>query len=104
MTNVVAPQGTALTEQHARMLKRYAEEVVLMFDADAAGQNAVVRSAEPLWEAGLVIRVAVLPQGHDPDSFVKEMGAEKLKNLITKAPSFFVYLLERLSEQHDPTI
>jgi DNA primase len=102
MTNVVAPQGTALTEQHARILKRYAEEVVLMFDADAAGQNAVVRSAEPLWEAGLVIRVAVLPQGHDPDSFVKEMGAEKLKNLITKAPSFFVYLLERLSEQHDP--
>ncbi|MGD0649741.1 MAG: DNA primase [Verrucomicrobiia bacterium] len=102
MTNVVAPQGTALTEQHARILKRYAEEVVLMFDADAAGQNAVVRSAEPLWEAGLVIRVAVLPRGHDPDSFVKEMGAEKLKNLITKAPSFFVYLLERLSEQHDP--
>jgi DNA primase len=102
MTNVVAPQGTALTEQHARILKRYAEEVVLMFDADAAGQNAVVRSAEPLWEAGLVIRVAVLPQGHDPDSFVKEMGAEKLKNLITKAPSFFVYLLERLSKQYDP--
>ena len=102
MTNVVAPQGTALTEQHARILKRYVEEVVLMFDADAAGQNAVVRSAEPLWEAGLVIRVAVLPQGHDPDSFVKEMGAEKLKNLITKAPSFFVYLLERLSKQYDP--
>jgi len=102
MTNVVAPQGTALTEQHARILKRYAEEVVLMFDADAAGQNAVVRSAEPLWEAGLVIRVAVLPQGHDPDSFVKEMGAEKLKNLITKAPSFFVYLLEHLSKQYDP--
>jgi len=102
MTNVVAPQGTALTEQHARILKRYAEEVVLMFDADAAGQNAVVRSAEPLWEAGLVIRVAVLPQGHDPDSFVKEMGAEKLKNLITKAPSFFVCLLEHLSKQYDP--
>ncbi|MGA2220224.1 MAG: DNA primase [Verrucomicrobiia bacterium] len=102
MTNVVAPQGTALTEQHARILKRYAEEVVLMFDADTAGQNAVVRSAEPLWEAGLVIRVAVLPQGHDPDSFVKEMGAEKLKNLITKAPSFFVYLLEHLSKQYDP--
>jgi DNA primase len=102
LIHVVAPQGTALTEQHARILKRYAEEVVLMFDADAAGQNAVVRSAEPLWEAGLVIRVAVLPQGHDPDSFVKEMGAEKLKNLVAKSPSFFVYLLERLSEQYDP--
>jgi DNA primase len=100
--NVVAPQGTALTEQHARILKRYAEEVVLMFDADAAGQNAIVRSAEPLWDAGVVIRVAVLPAGHDPDSFVKAFGAEKLKELVTKAPSFFLYLLDRLSQQHDP--
>jgi DNA primase len=100
--NVVAPQGTALTEHHARILKRYAEEVVLMFDADAAGQNAVVRSAEPLWDAGVVIRVALLPPGHDPDSFVKTLGAEKLKELLAKAPSFFVYLLDRLSKQHDP--
>lgn len=99
--NVVAPQGTALTEQHARILKRYAEEVVLMFDADAAGQNAIVRSAEPLWDAGVVIRVAVLPQGHDPDSFVKELGAEALKELVTKSPSFFSYLLDRLCQQHD---
>ena len=102
VANVVAPQGTALTEQHARILKRYAEEVVLMFDADAAGQNAVVRSAEPLWEAGIAIRVAVLPVGHDPDSFAIAFGADMLKNLVTKAPSFFVYLLESLSKQHDP--
>ena len=100
--NVVAPQGTALTEQHARILKRYAEEVVLMFDADAAGQNAIVRSAEPLWDAGIVILVAVLPEGHDPDSYVKVFGAEKLKELVAKSPSFFVYLLDRLSQQHDP--
>jgi DNA primase len=99
---VVAPQGTALTEQHARILKRYAEEVVLMFDADAAGQNAIVRSAEPLWDAGVVSRVAVLPPTHDPDSFVKAFGAEKLKELVAKAPSFFLYLLDRLSQQHDP--
>jgi DNA primase len=100
--NVVAPQGTALTEQHARILKRYAEEVVLMFDADAAGQNAIVRSAEPLWEAGIVIRVAVLPEGHDPDSFVKAFGADKLREMIANAPSFFAYLLDRLCRQHDP--
>lgn len=102
IANVVAPQGTALTEQHARILKRYAEEVVLMFDADAAGQNAVVRSAEPLWEAGLTIRVAVLPSGHDPDSLVKAEGAEKLKDLVSKSPSFFMYLLEKLSADYDP--
>jgi DNA primase len=102
ITNVVAPQGTALTDQHARILKRYAEEVVLMYDADEAGQKAIVRSAEPLWEAGMAMRVAVIPGNHDPDSFIKANGGEKLKNLITTGESFFVFLLERLSQQHDP--
>ena len=103
ITNVVAPQGTALTEQHARILKRYAEEVVLMYDADEAGQNAIVRSAEPLWEAGLALRVAVIPAGHDPDSFIKSQGGEKLRQLIADGESFFAYLLKRLSHQHDPS-
>ena len=103
LTNVVAPQGTALTEQHARILKRYAEEVVLMYDADEAGQNAIVRSAEPLWEAGLALRVAVIPAGHDPDSFIKAEGGEKLRQLIADGESFFAYLLKRLSHQHDPS-
>jgi DNA primase len=102
LANVVAPQGTALTEQHARILKRYAEEVVLMFDADTAGQNAAVRGAEALWDAGMAIRVVVLPEGHDPDSFVKTFGAEKLKTMVTSAPTFFVFLLERLTRLHDP--
>ena len=102
MTNVVAPQGTALTEQHARILKRYAEESVLMYDADEAGQNAIVRSAEPLWEAGLAMRVAVIPTGFDPDSFIKAHGGENLKKVITKGESFFVYLLGRLSQLNDP--
>ena len=101
VANVVAPQGTALTEQHARILKRYTDEVVLMFDADAAGQNAAVRSAEPLLAAGLVIKVVVLPKGHDPDSYVKAFGAEKLQKDVTNAPSFFVYLLDRLTSQFD---
>ncbi len=102
ITNVVAPQGTALTEQHARILKRYAEEVVLMYDADEAGQNAIVRSAEPLWEAGMAMRAAVIPAGHDPDSFIKAEGGEKLRALITGGESFFAYLLKRLSKQHNP--
>ena len=102
ITNVVAPQGTALTEQHARILKRYADEVVLMYDADEAGQNAIVRSAEPLWEAGLALRVAVIPAGHDPDSLIKAEGGAKLRELIDGGESFFAYLLQRLSHQHDP--
>jgi len=100
--NAVAPQGTALTEQHARILKRHADEAVLIFDADAAGQNAMVRSAEPLWENGMTLRVAVLPDGHDPDSFVKSYGRAALQELVAKAPSFFVFLLEKLSRENDP--
>ena len=102
LTNVVAPQGTAFTEQHARILKRYADEVVLMFDSDAAGQGAAVRNAEPLWDMGFVIRVAVLPAPHDPDSFIKEFGAEKLQTLMAGAEPFFDFLLGRLSREHDP--
>jgi len=100
--NVVAPQGTALTEHHARILKRYTDEVVLMFDADNAGQNAAVRSAEALLAAGLVIRVATLPGDHDPDSFIKQEGAEKLQAIIAGAPTFFSFFLDRLCQQLDP--
>jgi DNA primase len=101
LKNAVAPQGTALTEQHARILKRFADEVVLMFDADSAGEAAVVRSAEPLLAAGVVIRVVVLPEGHDPDSFLKTAGAAELEKLVTKAPGFFVYVLDRVSQLYD---
>jgi DNA primase len=100
--NVVAPQGTAFTEHHARILKRHADEAVLMFDSDHAGQNAAMKNAEPLWENGFAIRVVVLPTGHDPDSFVKAEGAEKLRGLIRSAPRFFDFLLDHLSRQHDP--
>jgi DNA primase len=99
--NVVAPQGTAFTEQHARILKRHTDEVILMFDSDEAGQNAAVRNAEPLWELGVTIRVALLPEKHDPDSFLKQHGATKLRELLDAAPGFFDFLLARLSRQHD---
>ena len=98
-TNVVAPQGTAFTEQHARILKRHTDEVVLMFDGDEPGQNAAVRNAEPLWELGVSIRVALLPEGHDPDSFLKQHGPSKLRELLDAAPGFFDFLLHRLSRQ-----
>ena len=60
--NVVAPQGTALTSDHVRILKRYVEEVVLCFDSDNAGQNAAVRSLDSLLASGLAIRVASCPR------------------------------------------
>jgi DNA primase len=75
--------------------------VVLMFDSDEAGQKAAVRSAEPLWDMGFTLRVALLPAGDDPDSFVKKFGSEKLRELIDNAPRFLTFLLERLARQHD---
>jgi DNA primase len=100
--NVVAPQGTALTGDHGRILKRYADEVVLCFDSDSAGQKAAVRSLEALAPVGLSIRVLNLPPPHDPDSYIREMGAEALKEAVKQAPEYFEFLLNRLCEQTDP--
>lgn len=99
--NIVAPQGTAFTDQHARILKRYVPEVVLCFDSDEAGQNAAVRSLDHLLSSGLAVRVAVVPAPHDPDSFIKSVGGEKFRELIKGAKGFFDYYLERLSKQND---
>jgi DNA primase len=101
--NIVAPQGTAFTAEHARILKRYVEEVVLCFDSDEAGQSAAVRSLEHLLASGLAVRVAVVPAPHDPDSFVKEFGSEAFKQLIEQAAGFFDYYLNRLCTVHDPS-
>jgi DNA primase len=101
--NVVAPQGTAFTDQHARILKRYVDEVVLCFDSDEAGQNAAVRSLDHLLASGLAVRVAVVRAPHDPDSFIKNFGGEKFQELIQKADGFFDYYLNRLCAQNDAT-
>jgi DNA primase len=94
--NIVAPQGTAFTDQHARIIKRYANEVVLCFDSDNAGQNAIVRSLDHLLASGLAVRVAVVPAPHDPDSFIKNFGGEKFRELVQNAEGFFDYFLNRL--------
>ncbi len=101
--NIVAPQGTALTADHARILKRYVDEVVLCFDSDNAGQNAAVRSLDSLLASGLAIRVATVPAPHDPDSFIKQSGGEAFKQLIEHAEGFFDYYLNRLCATNDPT-
>ncbi|MEY2428297.1 MAG: primase [Verrucomicrobiota bacterium] len=101
--NVVAPQGTAFTADHAGILKRYVEEVVLCFDSDEAGQNAAVRSLENLLASGLAVRVAVVPSPHDPDSFIKASGGPAFKQLIEGAEGFFDYYLNRLCALNDVT-
>ena len=99
--NVVAPQGTALTTDHARILKRYVSEAVLCFDSDKAGQNAVQRSADDLLRFGLAVRVTSLPSPHDPDSFFREKDAAAFQKIVERAPGYFDYLLESLCRTHN---
>ncbi len=101
--NVVAPQGTAFTADHARILRRYVEEVVLCFDSDAAGQNASVRALDHLLASNLAVRVAIVPAPHDPDSYIKESGPAAFKQLIERAEGFFDYYLSRLCATNDVT-
>jgi len=99
--NIVAPQGTALTPDHARILKRYVEEAVLCFDADTAGQNAATRSLDPLLAAGLAVRVATIPSGKDPDDFIKEHGGEAFRDILNKAEGFFDWYVKHLCATND---
>ena len=101
--NVVAPQGTAFTADHARLLKRYVNEVVLCFDSDEAGQNAAARSLDHLLAAELAVRVAVVPRPHDPDSFIKALGGTAFRQLIEQAEGFFDYYLNRLCSINEVT-
>jgi DNA primase len=93
--NVVAPQGTAFTENQARLLKRFVNEVVLCFDADAAGNKAAERSLDALLQNDLIVRVAEMPAGEDPDSLVRREGKEKFEKRVAVARDFFDYWIER---------
>jgi DNA primase len=99
--NVVAPQGTAFTPDQARIIKRYADEVVLCFDADNAGQNAAVKALDPLLGAGLNMRVMTIPSGKDPDEFIRENGGDAFVELVGKAAGFFDWYLDRLAATND---
>jgi len=99
--NVVASAGTALTADHARMLRRYAERAVLVFDGDAAGIAAAVRGVESLFGVDLEVRVISLPQGHDPDSYVREHGSEAFLALIEGAQPALDFLIAWVATRED---
>jgi DNA primase len=96
--NVVATLGTALTERHAQILKRFTKNVVVLFDGDEAGQRATERSLPILLQAGLIPRGLFLPNELDPDEFVAEHGAEALQALVTSSPELFVLVFEKKLE------
>jgi len=83
--NVVATLGTALTPMQARLLKQLASKIVLVYDADTAGQKAALRALPILLKEGLKIEILILPEGDDPDSFVQREGENAFLRLINKA-------------------
>lgn len=94
--NVVAGQGTAFTEFHAKALKRLCNEVILCYDSDHAGYKAAGRAFEILSPIGLTVKVAALPPGEDPDSLIRKQGKEAFQQVLDSAVDFLEYQILRL--------
>ncbi|MBR4100202.1 MAG: DNA primase [Clostridia bacterium] len=92
-SNAVAPLGTAFTPEQVNLIARYTKEIVLMLDADAAGQKAIRRASQLLENSGLNVKVVVIPDGKDPDEFIKNNGADRFKALLQGAVSDIEYKL-----------
>ncbi len=103
-TNVVAPLGTAFTREQLRMIKRFAERVTLLFDGDAAGAKAAVRGVPLFLAEQIAGRVALLPEGHDPDTFIREKGLAPLLQLLEQAESLPEFVLNRFIAEFGLTL
>jgi len=97
---VAAPLGTALTAQHVKILKRYAEEAVVIFDGDQAGLKAAMRAVPLFLTEQLDARVVVLPEEHDPDTFVAAFGKEALEEKVSQAMELSEFVFSRLVKEY----
>jgi DNA primase len=95
LTNVVAPLGTAFTDAQARLVRRYGPEIVVLFDGDSAGRKAAAAARVPARAAGLGLKVAVLPDGTDPDAFIRSRGGEAVAKLVGAAEGMLDFLIRR---------
>ncbi|MBQ9083659.1 MAG: DNA primase [Clostridia bacterium] len=98
----VATQGTALTQQQAQLMTHYAKEVLLCYDADAAGQKASERAIPILRNAGLKVRVITIPEGKDPDEFIRTRGADRFRQLLDGSGNDVEYRLNKIRAKYDP--
>ncbi|MDD5408982.1 MAG: DNA primase, partial [Candidatus Omnitrophica bacterium] len=101
LCNVVASQGTALTLEQIRLLKRYTHNVVMIYDGDTAGEIATLRSLDILIEEGVNVKVVPLPKGMDPDTLVRQEGIDSLRAKLNDAKTLFDYKLEVLKCRHN---
>lgn len=98
VNNAVASLGTAFTEQQAKLLKRYADEIIIAYDSDAAGQTATLRGLAILEKEGCNVKVIRLPKGKDPDEFIRKEGLDSFKKLIENSMSLIDYKIYNLKE------
>jgi len=101
INNVIASLGTALTVEQIKLLRRHTHNVVMVYDADKAGEMATLRGLDLFLEEGMSVKVADLDKGHDPDSFIRKFGPRGFNTAIKKAKSLFAYKLNILRERFD---
>lgn len=101
VTNAVACCGTAFTDEMASLLSRYAKEIVVMLDADEAGQKGTRRAIATLNKTGMKIRVLTIPSGKDPDEYIRQYGGERFKLLVEGAKSDIEYSLLAARKKYD---
>jgi len=99
--NTVAALGTAFTPNHARILKRYCKQVIVLFDGDAAGTAATLRAVWHLYAAGLTAKVATLPGAKDPDDYIINFGAQSLMDRLNNSEDFVEYQIDTIRKKYD---
>nr|MBU1327943.1 DNA primase [Candidatus Omnitrophota bacterium] len=103
VNNTIASLGTALTTEQIRLLKRYTHNIVMLYDADQAGEMASLRGLDLFLEEDMNVKIATLEKGHDPDSFLRKFGKEKFDEIIKKSKSLFTYKLNILQGRSNNT-
>ncbi len=99
--NAVATLGTAITSEQARMMSRYTKKVIISYDADEAGQKAVMRAIKMLQEVGLDVKILKVPGAKDPDEYIKTYGKDKFGQLLVESKSKFDYNMENILSRYD---
>lgn len=102
--NAVASLGTALTDDHARIMAKYTKQVILAYDSDEAGQRAAHRAMGIFAKVGLDVRILRMEGAKDPDEFIKKFGAEKFRQLLKKSSTGFDFKLQTVLSRHDVSV
>lgn len=98
-TNAVASLGTAFCEDHAKLLKKYTDTVLLCYDSDNAGQEALKKAGDILLREGLKVKVPILSGGKDPDEILKKYGEEYFQNILSGAKPYIEHMLEKEKQE-----